>query len=168
MVHDSAPAWVRVTGEAAWVAVPVLVGLALLALRLAKPIRFYPFAYASGAILPTVMVFAFVAFGDTISDRLHRRSFDGSAWQEAADGDSHWPARLRMVDDLLRRHDMHGWPRSRVEQLLGPPDETAYDEWDMAYLLGPIRYGFGLGSEWFVLRLDENGRVTDYRIMTDD
>lgn len=76
--------------------------------------------------------------------------------------------RLAMVDDLLARHPLRGLSRYSVERLLGPRDSTDYfREWDFVYWLGPERGLVRIDSEWLVLKLGLDGRVSDYKIVRD-
>jgi hypothetical protein len=111
----------------------------------------------------------------TLRAHLRRISFDSKTWREFPRTTNEWPytevlpVRLRMVDDLLQRHDFHGQTRQEVELLLGPKTKTVYfSDWDLVYYLGPGRYGDAIGdSEWLVFRFGTNGLVTQYRIVHD-
>jgi hypothetical protein len=105
-------------------------------------------------------------FGDSIRERWSRQRFDSVAWQS---GQSRTNAmRIRMVDDLMRRHIFRGMSRNQITAILGEPDETGYfKEWDMVYWLGPERSFMSVDSEWLVFRLDGQKKVTDYKIVTD-
>lgn len=94
--------------------------------------------------------------------------FSAEAWQENRRRPLTGPPRIDMIDDLLARHELVGLPRADVVALLGEPDETAYfREYDLVYWLGPERGFMGIDSEWLVLRLDGEGRVTERRIVRD-
>lgn len=105
-------------------------------------------------------------FGDSIQERWNRQRFDSVAWQS---GQSRTNAvRIRMVDDLLRRHSFRGMTRDQVTTLVGEPDKTEYfRDWDMVYWLGPERGVMSIDSEWLVFRLDGQKKITDYRIVRD-
>ena len=111
----------------------------------------------------------------TFREHLNRISFDSEKWKKWSRSTNEWPhtdlqpVRIRMVDDLLKRHDFHGQTREEVEKMLGPKTRTQYfSEWDLVYYLGPGRYGDAVGdSEWLVLRFDSKGRVEDYRVVHD-
>lgn len=105
-------------------------------------------------------------FGDSIKERWNRQRFDSVAWQS---GQSRTNAvRIRMVDDLLRRHSFRGMTRDQVTTLVGEPDKTEYfRDWDMVYWLGPERGVMSIDSEWLVFRLDGQKKITDYRIVRD-
>ena len=105
-------------------------------------------------------------FGDTIQDHLRRRPFDGAAWkgEKTLTND----VRIRMVDDLLRRHSFGGMTREQLTAIVGEPDKTEYFKgWDLVYWLGPERGFMSIDSEWLVFRLDSQKKVTDYRIVRD-
>lgn len=107
---------------------------------------------------------------------LARTDFDATTWQKAglpANAPSGDPIRIRMVDDLLDRHDLRGMTRAEVTALLGEPDDAALGQgdplfhgWDMAYYLGPERGLLALDSEFLVLRLGADQRVSELRVIT--
>jgi hypothetical protein len=105
-------------------------------------------------------------FGDTVQGHLRCRPFDAAAWkgEKTLTND----VRIRMVDDLLRRHSFRGMTREHVTAIVGEPDKTEYfKEWDLVYWLGPERDWMSIDSEWLVFRLDGGKKVTDYRIVRD-
>ena len=105
-------------------------------------------------------------FGDTIQEHLRRRPFDATAWQGEKTMTN--DIRIRMMDDLLRRHSFRGMTREQVTAIVGKPDKTEYfKEWDLVYWLGPERGFISIDSEWLVLRLDSQKKVTDLRIVRD-
>ena len=105
-------------------------------------------------------------FGDTISGAPRRQRFDAIAWQD--DKSLTNDVRIRMVDDLLRRHSFRGMTREQLTAIVGEPDKTEYfKDWDLVYWLGPERGFMGIDSEWLVFRLDSQKKVTDYRIVRD-
>jgi hypothetical protein len=95
--------------------------------------------------------------------------FDSVKWKaRSLDGDTMWPTRLRMADDLLRIGTLRGAPREEVERLLGPPDQTSYfKNWSMVYWLGPERGFIRIDSEWLALRLNQQGVVAEVEIVRD-
>jgi hypothetical protein len=71
-----------------------------------------------------------------------------------------------MATDLLARYPLRGLRRDSVKRLLGLSDSTDYfREWRLVYWLGPERGLIRIDSEWLVLRLGPEGRVSDYRII---
>jgi len=120
----------------------------------------------------SVIVFGVVAavgwffFGDTVRKHLRRQRFDPIAWQ--AEKSPTNDVRIRMVDDLLRRHRFRGMTREQVTALVGEPEKTEYfKEWDLVYWLGPERGWVSIDSEWLVFRLDNQKKVADYKIVRD-
>ena len=105
-------------------------------------------------------------FGDSILEWWHRERFDAVGWRSG--GSRTDAVRIRMVDDLLRRHRFGGMTRGQVTAIVGEPDKTNYfSDWDMVYWLGPERGFMGVDSEWLVFRLDGEKRVSEYEILRD-
>ncbi len=105
-------------------------------------------------------------FGDTIQEHLRRRPFDAAVWkgEKTLTND----VRIRMVDDLLRRHSFRGMTREQLTGIVGEPDKTEYfKDWDLVYWLGPERGFMSIDSEWLVFRFDRQKKVTDHRIVRD-
>ena len=122
---------------------------------------------AAALALPYVLVARAIAY-EAGGEYLGGTSFDSSGWQDSARVFSQDPIRIRMVDDLLERHELDEMTRAEVVALLGEPDKTPYfREWDMVYWLGPERGLMGIDSEWLVLRLDEHHQVIEHRVVTD-
>lgn len=94
------------------------------------------------------------------------RSLDPAAWQDEVlvrQG-----VRLEMADRLVARGTLVGKSRAEVVELLGEPSPTTYfADWDLVYWLGPERGFISIDSEWLVLRLGEDGRVSYNRIVRD-
>jgi hypothetical protein len=106
-------------------------------------------------------------FGGAIQERLSRRQFDLVTWQAASIGSTN-KVRIRMVDDLLHRHQFRGMTREQVTAVIGEPDKTEYfKEWDMVYWLGQERGFISIDSEWLVFKLGSQKKVVDYNIVSD-
>jgi hypothetical protein len=92
-------------------------------------------------------------------------AFDSAVWNgpQVRDG-----VRLKMADRLVARRILIGKSRSDVLGLLGEPPATGYfKEWDLVYWIGPERGFISIDSEWLVLRLGTNGRVSEVKIVRD-
>lgn len=73
-----------------------------------------------------------------------------------------------MAHDLLQNHSPLGLDRPAVVALLGDPDDTPYfRNYEMVYFLGPERSYFAIDSEWLVLKLTPEGRVSEAKLVTD-
>ena len=76
--------------------------------------------------------------------------------------------RHRIADRYVETGELAGRTREDVENILGPPPETAYfSDWDMVYQLGSERGLISIDSEWLVFKIDEANTVIDYRIVRD-
>jgi hypothetical protein len=96
------------------------------------------------------------------------RPLDPVAWQDTSQVKQ--GVRLPMADWLVFWGTLRGKTRSDVANLLGKPSDTQqFPTWDVVYWLGPERgyFGFLIDSEWLVLRLGQDGRVIDSRIVRD-
>lgn len=123
-------------------------------------------SFGLGAALCVIGAVAWCFFYDTIRERWHRCPLEAAAWagQKALTND----IRIRMVDDLLRRHKFQGMTREEVTAVIGEPDKTEYfKDCDLVYWLGPERHFMSIDSEWLVFWLDDQKRVRDYRIVWD-
>jgi hypothetical protein len=94
--------------------------------------------------------------------------FDSTTWKASLAQENDNPIRLRMVDSLLRQHTLKGMDREQIVSLLGTPPLTRYfKEYTFVYWLGPERGFMSIDSEWLLIRLDENNRVTEARLARD-
>ena len=165
--HDTRPAWLRgIMFVVTWL--PALV-LALVIIGRVRSGRAYrPLAFIGGAVSVYVLTGASLLFGPAIGDYRHRATFDAIGWRQNARVDPMYPARLTMVDDLLRRRLLEGATRDSVTRLLGPRDSTSYfPEWELVYWLGPERGLIRIDSEWLVVAFGVDGRVRAARIVRD-
>jgi hypothetical protein len=94
--------------------------------------------------------------------------FAPALWHDTTKAFGPLAVRGCMVDDLLARRRFRAQSRADIVALLGEPRPTEYfREYDLVYWLGPERGPFSIDSEWLVFRLDPQGRVTEYRLVTD-
>jgi len=90
--------------------------------------------------------------------------FSSARWKAAPDDRT----RVHMVDALLWTHRLKGMRRAEVIALLGQDPQSGYfADWDLVYYLGPERGLFAIDSEWLVLRFDKDGRVSEWKVVTD-
>jgi hypothetical protein len=67
--------------------------------------------------------------------------------------------RLKMVDDLLKQYDFHGWSEQDVQSLLGEPKYEKIE--GQKYL---IEYDLRDGLNWLIFELDNQHKVLDYHV----
>lgn len=92
-------------------------------------------------------------------------SFDQERWRNA---DLETRERANMAASLLEEHPLKGLDRTEVVALLGPPTPT--DKWEgteMIYVLGPDGGLMAIDHEWLLIELDQQGRVSAYRVVSD-
>ncbi len=92
-------------------------------------------------------------------------SFDQERWRNA---DLETRERAHMVASLLAEHPLKGMDRAEVFALLGPPTST--DKWEgteMIYVLGPDGGLMAIDHEWLLIELDQQDRVSAYRVVSD-
>jgi hypothetical protein len=119
--------------------------------------RRWMIAGAGAALLPGWVVWRI---------RYPGRPFDPVAWQDPVRVEQ--GVRLAMADRLVAWGTLRGKTRPQVVKLLGKPsDEGYFRSWDLVYWLGPERGFLSIDSEWLVLRLGRDDRITEYRIVRD-
>jgi hypothetical protein len=101
------------------------------------------------------------------------RRFDSAAWRQAdPNKESDREIRGSMVDDLMARKLLDQLTKEGTEELLGPPlsarqrEMSGMDDehWHLCYHLGPTR-DVPIDEEFLMIRLDEAGRVVEYRVI---
>jgi hypothetical protein len=105
------------------------------------------------------------AFVDLIFKPVEQIPFDVAGWNAPMTGkDSIFTGtRLKMVDDLLRRYDFHGWTEQEVKDLLGEPERPWDDRRGHA-----LRYNLREGLNLLIFQLDDQNRVVRYYVYKDD
>lgn len=96
--------------------------------------------------------------------------FDAAQWRAEDDRSSRDGIRSAMADRLVRRRVLIGKSRAEVQAMLGEPvQHREFADWHLVYWLGPERaFPFPvLGAEYLLLRLSDEGRVCECRIMSD-
>jgi hypothetical protein len=139
-----------------------------------KARKWVPIALAATVavvMLPAAGLWAFTHFvlhGGPMGRCKGHERFDPAAWRDPAQAYGDLAVRGCMVDDLLARNQFRGQSHAQVVALLGEPRRTDYfSEYDLVYWLGPERGMISVDSEWLVFRLDGEGRVAEYRLVTD-
>lgn len=168
LAYDLQPRWFKTlhwsVGQLPW-----LVGLTLLPLKLRGKREIRLGAYLVGAFLPFA-AFAIWIFGEApVSNWWHRERFDPARWRAPPDSaEVFWPARLRMIDDLLSRNTLGNLTRDSVRALLGPPNAGTPDPAStVRYYLGPERDWIRIDGEELVIEFDESGWVVNARTVRD-
>jgi hypothetical protein len=165
---ETQPGWFYIAGRVVdWL--PWIVAAGLIISRISGTSGVKPISYLAGALTSYVAVFSFFLAVPIVDDYSQRRPFDASLWK-ASLADDPWknPIRLRMVDDLMRKHPLVGAARSQVLDLLGqPPSTDKFSDWDLVYCLGPERGLFSIDSEWLVIRFDKNEKVIEAKDVQD-
>jgi len=159
------PSW-SLTLRSAVGAVPWLVGAGICVFAIVRRRWVPPVAFVASQVLCMAAFLAVIFVPPVVKDYASRTPFDSVRWKaenrRGAEG-----TRVRMVDDLLRRHQLVGMQRAQLEQLLGVPPSTPYfSEYDYVYWLGPERGAFSIDSEWLVVRCQE-GVVVSADVVTD-
>jgi hypothetical protein len=124
------------------------------------------------AALLAILATPFVAFSvpvalDAAREHRSRIAFDTTVWKASLTkrGDT---TRIRMIEDLLRRHHLVGMTQDEVIGLLGkPPTPSSRPDYQLVYWLGPQRQFMGLDSELLAIRVGPDQRVVDARIVSD-
>jgi hypothetical protein len=116
-------------------------------------------------------ILTIAACGGAIYYLTHRpTNFDSQIWLagEKVDFSSDVP-RLRMANGLIRDGKLIGMSRTEVDSLLGPQTSTGYFRPDYAYVywLGAERGFFSIDSEWLVLAVGPDGKVSQALIVRD-
>lgn len=111
-----------------------------------------------------------VIFGGSfvVYQEITKVRFDSSRWKQAGHPNQDSYPRLNMADDLISSRKLYGKTKQEAIELLGKPSDSGYFRtYDLTYWLGPERRWMSIDSEWLVIKLDDRGRVTEYRLLTD-
>ena len=147
-------------------ALPWLIGAALLLLALLKK-RWVPLlAFVGSQVLGLAAILALLFGAPIVEDYASRTSFESAGWKAENRSEAEG-TRVQMVDDLFRHHRLVGMNRAQLEALLGvPPSTPHFSEYDYVYWLGPECGLFSIGSEWLVVKL-QNDTVVTAKVVTD-
>ena len=82
--------------------------------------------------------------------------------------DDPWNGRHRMADWLVLTNTLIGNTRAQVVEKLGEPPQTNYfPDWSLVYNLGAERGFMSIDSEWLVVHIGRDGKVTEAQIVRD-
>jgi hypothetical protein len=120
------------------------------------------------AIVMSIMVLlSFLFLCAQFRKKEERIPFDVEGWNGPMvdiDADVYFTGtRLKMVDDLLKRYDFHGWHLQDVKDLLGEPCNDYYEEQKHI-----VEYDLRDGLKLLVFEVDERLNVTNYYTYIDD
>ena len=154
--------WLR---RSTWV-IPWAAGLAVFIHSLRKR-RWVPImAFLGAHVLGLYILISMVFLGPVVWDHATRVPFQAERWR-AENHRGGEGLRIRMVDDLLRRHRLVGMRRTEIDALLGvPPRSDYFREYDYVYWLGQERGAFAIDSEWLVVEF-EGDVVSKVEVVTD-
>jgi outer membrane protein assembly factor BamE (lipoprotein component of BamABCDE complex) len=102
------------------------------------------------------------------------RAFDSTVWREADPSqEKDRGVRGSMVDDLIAQKFLDGMTATEVEQLLGDPLSDGAlvsagmdnEYWQLGYHLGPAKDFLPIDEQFLMLRLDNAGKVIEYRVV---
>jgi len=127
-------------------------------------------AYFLGTAVPTVALVSWMLFGISIENAIYGKEFNSEEWKKnvISEHNSDWPPRLVMVDDLIVSKKLDGLSKTEVIEMLGVPGNYGYfKNFDLVYWLGAERGFIRIDSEWLAISFDEQGRVSQYRLVRD-
>jgi hypothetical protein len=117
--YDTRPLWfVIVMNVVAWL--PWVAAALVIALRVTTGKQFKAVAFTLGVLSPLAMTIGFIFLQLPIHSLLNQKTFDSSAWIAQERKDPKWPARLTMVDDLVKRKLLDGKSKEEILAMLGP------------------------------------------------
>ena len=133
-------------------------------IKLKTIIKFFGLIIFIG-ILGYLSLVGTLLFGPSIKSYVQRTSFNSIEWKDHLDDGS--SIKIKMVDDLLKKHQLIGMNKNDLEDLLGKPPKTDYfKDYEYVYWLGPERGLFGIDSEWLAIKF-KDGNVIKVEILRD-
>ena len=101
------PSWFYIAGLfVAWLR--WLVAAALVLARISRKATVKPVSYVVGVVTSYVATLSFLLALPIVDDYSHRQAFDSELWKASLAEESEDPIKLRMVDDLRRKHPLVG------------------------------------------------------------
>lgn len=131
-----------------------------------KKILFIFLGLALGLALVYLSFVGYIFFGPAISDYAHRTPFDSTSWKnEQLVNSLKNPIRLRMIDDLFKKHNLVGMSKNQIDDLLGVSKPT-FRDYDYVYYLGPERGFISVDSELLGVKF-KNNIVIEAKVLRD-
>lgn len=120
-----------------------------------KRIAKYLVLSAGSIIFAGALLVGYTVAAPSVEEYASRKDFDSSAWKKAEGSND--DIRIKMIDNLLRKHKLIGMPRSQIDSFLGKPDKTSYfSDYEYVYWLGPERGFISIDSEWLGLKFKDD------------
>ena len=152
----------KLCGHLLWIILGILFIRGIIKRNLVVPI-----SIGFGFLLSYVGLLAYMFGSPVVKDYASRMPFDSSKWQNEELVNTRNPVRIRMVDDMLKKHNLVGMTKENLIALLGIPPKTGYfSNYDFVYWLGPERGFFSIDSEWLVIKLEDD-KVVEAMVVRD-
>lgn len=152
----------KLFGYLLWIVVGILLVRGFIKKSLVIPI-----SVGLGFLLSYIGLLAYLIGGPVAKDYANRIPFDALKWRNEELVNSTNPIRIRMVDDLLKKYNLVGMPKTKLNDLLGTPPKTGYfSNYDYVYWLGPERGFISIDAEWLAIKFEDD-RVIEARIVRD-
>jgi hypothetical protein len=116
-------------------------------------------------LLIVVFCVSAIVFFSRFGKKDERISFSTVGWNRPmTDSEGFFTGtRLKMVDNLLKRYDFHGWSRQEVQSLLGKPE---YEELEGQKYF--IKYDLRDNLNMLIFEVDNQHKVLDYYVYRED
>lgn len=147
--------------------IPWVVGLILIIIGAIKRSWKRPLYYFGGLVFCYIVFISLLIGGPILKDVLNRQKFDSVIWKQSLAEKGNTAIRIKMVNSLLRKHNLVGMTRKQIDDLLGKPPKTAYfSDYEYVYWLGPERGFISIDSEWLGIKFQDD-KVIEARLLRD-
>jgi len=149
----------------AWLLISAAVLPLALLVRIARPRRGRPVAFALGWLTPAAVLLLLVSWMDgSLGDFFHSKTFDRESWIEA---DTSGRARLRMVDHLKASGRLERLTHAESVGLLGEPDQRWWRGDDRVWVWRLGFEGMVIDPSYLLLTFGPDGRVASHAVFED-
>lgn len=124
----------------------------------------------SAAVVGSIIVVATLVWGPAnfYGEAQMAAEFDKQRWNDDISIHQEPYPRRQMVDDVMTNHLAVGQSRAEVIERLGEPTDTPYfKDFDLVYWLGAEKGYISVDSLWLVIKLDAEGRVSQFELAND-